>query len=220
MAKPTGVPGPGKQKARSVVGRAVDPIARGLLRLGIGPDAITIAGTVGVTAASVLLLAQGRLVAGAAVIAVLALSDMLDGSMARQSGRSGAWGAFLDSTLDRISDAAVLGSLAYWYLTGGDEPVLGILALVCLAGGGLVSYARARAESLGFQAAGGVAERTERTVLILITTALSGFGIPFVAAAGLWLLAIAVVVTVVQRMLAVRIQTRSAAAEPPPDGAA
>jgi CDP-diacylglycerol--glycerol-3-phosphate 3-phosphatidyltransferase len=214
MAKAAGVPGAGKQKARGLAGRVVDPVARGLLRLGISPDAITIAGTVGVTAASVLLLAQGHLTAGAAVIAVLALSDMLDGSMARQSGRSGSWGAFLDSTLDRIADAAVLGSLAFWYLGDGAQPVLGILSLICLAGGGLVSYARARAESLGYRAAGGVAERTERMVLILLTTGLAGLGVPFVDAVGLWVLAVAVVITVVQRMLAVRVQTREATAGP------
>jgi CDP-diacylglycerol--glycerol-3-phosphate 3-phosphatidyltransferase len=212
MAKAAGVPGAGKQKARGLAGRVVDPVARGLLRLGISPDAITVAGTIGVTAASVLLLAQGELVAGAIVIAVLALSDMLDGSMARQSGRSGSWGAFLDSTLDRIADSAVLGSLAFWYLGEGDQLVLGVLALICLAGGGLVSYARARAESLGYRAAGGVAERTERMVLILLTTGLAGLGVPFVDAIGLWLLAVAVVVTVIQRMLAVRVQTRAASA--------
>jgi phosphatidylglycerophosphate synthase len=208
MAKPTGVPGPGKQKARGVAGRAVEPVARGLLRLGISPDVITILGTLGVSFGALYFFPKGQLLAGVLFIMAFVFSDMIDGAMARMAQRSGKWGAFLDSSLDRVADAAIFVGLALWYLGEGDEPVLGVLALYCLAGGSLVSYVRARAESLGLQAAGGVAERTERLAVILLTTGLSGLGVPYVAAAGLWLLAIGITATVVQRMWAVRAQAQ------------
>lgn len=208
MAKPTGVPGPGKQKARSMAGRVIDPVARFLLKLGVSPDAITVLGTVGVCVGGLFFFPQGRLFAGVLVIMVFALSDMLDGSMARMSGRSGPWGAFLDSSLDRIADAAIFGGLVLWFLGDGDDTTLGALALYCLVGAALVSYVRARAEGLGLRAAGGIAERTERIVLVLTVTGLAGLGVPYVLPIGLWLLAAAITVTVVQRILAVRGQTR------------
>jgi phosphatidylglycerophosphate synthase len=208
MAKPTGVPGPGKQKARGVAGRAVEPVARALLRLGISPDVVTVLGTLGVAVGALYFFPQGRLFAGVLFITVFVFSDMIDGAMARMAGRSGKWGAFLDSSLDRMADAAVFAGLALWYLGDGQDVRLGALALYCLAGGAVVSYVRARAESLGFQAAGGVAERTERLVVVLATTGLSGLGVPYIAAVGLWLIAIGVTVTVVQRMWAVRTQAQ------------
>jgi CDP-diacylglycerol--glycerol-3-phosphate 3-phosphatidyltransferase len=208
MAKPTGVPGPGKQKARSMAGRVIDPVARFLLKLGVSPDAITVLGTVGVCVGALYFFPQGRLFAGVLVIMVFALSDMLDGSMARVSGRSGPWGAFLDSSLDRIADAAIFGGLVLWFLGDGNDTILGALALYCLVGAALVSYVRARAEGLGLRAAGGIAERTERIVLVLTVTGLAGLGVPYVLPIGLWLLAAAITVTVIQRILAVRGQTR------------
>jgi phosphatidylglycerophosphate synthase len=208
MAKPTGVPGPGKQKARSMAGRVIDPVARFLLKLGVSPDVITVLGTVGVCVGALYFFPQGRLFAGVLVIMVFALSDMLDGSMARMSGRSGPWGAFLDSSLDRIADAAIFGGLVLWFLGDGNDTMLGALALYCLVGAALVSYVRARAEGLGLRAAGGIAERTERIVLVLTVTGLAGLGVPYVLPIGLWLLAAAITVTVVQRILAVRGQTR------------
>jgi CDP-diacylglycerol--glycerol-3-phosphate 3-phosphatidyltransferase len=208
MAKPSGVPGPGKQKARSLAGRVVDPVARFLLKLGISPDVITVLGTVGVSIGALYFFPQGRLLAGVLVILIFVSSDMLDGSMARMSGRSGPWGAFLDSSLDRLADAAIFGGLVLWFLGEGDDTLLGALALYCLVGAALVSYVRARAEGLGLRAAGGIAERTERIVLVLTVTGLAGLGVPYVLPAGLWLLALAITVTVVQRILAVRGQTR------------
>lgn len=210
MTKSAGMPGPGKQKARSIAGRAVDPVARFLLRLGISPDVITVLGTLGVSAGALYFFPQGRLLAGVLVIMIFVSSDMLDGAMARMSGRSGDWGAFLDSSLDRVADAAIFGGLVLWFLGDGDDQVLGILALYCLVGAALISYLRARAEGLGYRAAGGIAERTERIVLVLACTALAGLGVAYVLSVGLWVLAVAITVTVVQRMWAVRQQTRPA----------
>lgn len=210
MTKSAGMPGPGKQKARSIAGRAVDPVARFLLRLGISPDVITVLGTLGVSAGALYFFPQGRLLAGVLVIMIFVSSDMLDGAMARMSGRSGDWGAFLDSSLDRVADAAIFGGLVLWFLGDGDDQVLGILALYCLVGAALISYLRARAEGLGYRAAGGIAERTERIVLVLACTALAGLGVAYVLSVGLWVLAVLITVTVVQRMWAVRQQTRPA----------
>jgi CDP-diacylglycerol--glycerol-3-phosphate 3-phosphatidyltransferase len=128
--------------------------------------------------------------------------------MARMSGRSGPWGAFLDSSLDRVADAAIFGGLVLWFLGEGDDTTLGVLALYCLVGAGLISYVRARAEGLGLRAAGGLAERTERIAVVLGCTLLAGLGVPYVLPIGLWLLAAAITITVVQRMWAVRGQTR------------
>lgn len=209
MGTPAGVPGPGKQKARSLAAHVVDPVARLLLRWHVSPDAVTVLGTIGVCFGALYFFPQGRLVAGSVLIAVLVGSDMLDGSMARMSGRSGPWGAFLDSSLDRVADAAIFAGLVLWYLGTGDDRVMGALALFCLIGGGLVSYLRARAEGLGLRAAGGIAERTERIVVILTATGLAGLGVPFAQAIGLWLLALVITVTVIQRFAAVWSQTRS-----------
>jgi phosphatidylglycerophosphate synthase len=146
------------------------------------------------------------LVAGTIIVSVFALSDMLDGSMARQSGRQSAWGAFLDSLLDRVTDAAIFAGLTIWFLGSGNEPILGYAALYCLAAGQVISYARARAEGLGLQASGGIAERTERLVVVMVATGFSGLGVPFIQAIGLWVLVIATTITVIQRMIMVRRQ--------------
>jgi CDP-diacylglycerol--glycerol-3-phosphate 3-phosphatidyltransferase len=208
MATAAGAPGPGKQRARQIAGRTIEPVARTLLRWRISPDAVTLLGTLGVVAASLAFYARGEFLVGTLIIAVIAFSDMLDGTMARLSGRSSVWGAFLDSSLDRVADAAVLGGLAWWFLGDGNEAILGALALYAMFISGLVSYVRARAESLQLKAAGGIAERTERMVVVLLSTGLAGLGVPYVQAIGLWLLVIAATITVGQRMLAVRRQTR------------
>ena len=120
-----------------------------------------------VSASGPLAATRGWLLAGTIVVSAFALSDTLDGTMARRSGRSSAWGAFLDSTLDRVADAAVFGGLVLWFTGGGDDRPTALLALACLVLGGLVSYARARAEGLGMRADVGIAERTDRLVAVL-----------------------------------------------------
>jgi CDP-diacylglycerol--glycerol-3-phosphate 3-phosphatidyltransferase len=185
-----------------------EPPARFLLARGVSPDAVTVVGTVGVAVGALGFYPRGELLVGTLVIVAFVFSDSLDGTMARLSGRSGPWGAFLDSTLDRMGDAAVFCGLAWWFLGAGDDPLLGGLALAGLVGGLLVSYARARGEGLGLAATGGVAERTERLVAVLLGTGLAGLGVPFVQAAGLWFVAVGSWVTVGQR---VRRAKRSAA---------
>lgn len=178
--------------------------ARFLLRIGVGPDAVTVVGTLGVVAGALVFFPRGELFVGTMVITAFVFSDSLDGTMARLSGRTGTWGAFLDSTLDRIGDAAVFCGLALWFLGDGDDLLLGSLALAGLVGGFVVSYARARAEGLGASAGGGILERAERLVVVLVGAGLSGLGVPYALAAALWLVALGSWVTVVQRVLAVR----------------
>jgi CDP-diacylglycerol---glycerol-3-phosphate 3-phosphatidyltransferase len=186
------------------------PIAKFFLRIGVSPDAITLVGTIGVVAGALIFFPQGHLVVGVLVITAFVFSDMLDGTMARISGTSSAWGAFLDSTLDRIGDAAIFGGLVMYYVGPGDSEILAALALYCLVMGSVTSYARARAESLGMEAKGGLAERSDRLVAILVMTGLSDiFNLPVLITITLAALALASTITVVQRILMVRGQAKA-----------
>jgi CDP-diacylglycerol--glycerol-3-phosphate 3-phosphatidyltransferase len=133
--------------------------------------------------------------------------------MARLSGRTGKWGAYLDSTLDRIGDGAIFCGLALAYARTAELEMVSV-TLACLVLGGVVSYARAKAESLGFRANVGVAERADRLVAALVAAFLAGLGVPYVLDVVLWALAVLSLVTVVQRTLLVHSQ---AAASPAPD---
>jgi CDP-diacylglycerol---glycerol-3-phosphate 3-phosphatidyltransferase len=180
------------------VSRVVDPVARGLLRLGLTPNTVTVLGTLGVSISALIFYPRGELFWGTIAITAFVFSDLLDGTMARLSQRASVWGAFVDSTLDRVADAAVFGALLLFYME--NDPALALLALVSLLAGNLVSYVKARAESLGLTCSGGIAERAERLIVILVTTGFAGLGVPYVAAVGLWLLAIASIFTLGQRM--------------------
>jgi CDP-diacylglycerol--glycerol-3-phosphate 3-phosphatidyltransferase len=184
------------------------PLAALLLRWGVSPDAVTIAGTAGVAVGALVFYPQGELFWGTLFITAFVFSDVLDGIMARMKGRSGPWGSFLDSTLDRVADGAVFAGLAVWFFTGGSDIPTAVAALVCLVLGMLVSYARAKAEALGFNASVGIAERAERLVSVLVTAGLTGLGLPGGFLLGvLVLLALASTVTVFQRVAAVRRQS-------------
>ena len=191
------------------------PVAHGLIRLGVSPDAVTITGTLGVVAGALIFFPQGKLLTGVLVVTAFVFSDLIDGYMARTLGTSSRWGAFLDSTLDRLGDAAIFGGLAVWFFGGGDDPLLGYVALWALVMGSVTSYARAKAESLGMQAKGGLAERADRLVLVLAMTGLSVIlDLPVLVPIVLWTLAVASTVTVVQRMVLVRRQALSDPALP------
>jgi CDP-diacylglycerol--glycerol-3-phosphate 3-phosphatidyltransferase len=192
--------------------RLFTPVADALLKRGVSPDAVTITGTVAVVAAALWLFPAGHFLAASLVIAFFALTDSLDGVMARRAGRSGPWGAFLDSTLDRFGDAAIFSGLVLWFIGEGDSSWGAGLALACLVLGSIVPYARARAEGLGMTAAVGIAERADRLAAVLVATALVGVGLPeVVLVVVLGLLAVASFVTIVQRMLTVRRQAMGAA---------
>ena len=195
---------------KSGVRAAFDPMGRALTRVGVTPDAVTIAGTVGVIAGSVLLLAQGHLIAAIVVITLCALLDVLDGAIARARGYATRYGGLLDSTMDRVADGAVFGSLTWWLFTS-DQRVLAVVALVCLVGGQIVSYVKARAEGLGFTCDVGLAERMERLVLAGVGGLLTGLGVSWALGAALWLLLVLTLITIVQRLVHVRRQEIGAA---------
>lgn len=191
--------------------KVVTPIAKLLLRLGVGPDAVTLVGTLGVAFGALFFFPRGDLLAGVLFITAFVFSDLIDGTMARMSGSSSKWGAFLDSTLDRLGDAAIFGGLAMYYVGPGDDDRLAALALYCLVMGSVTSYARARAESLGMEAKGGLAERADRLAAILVMTGLAAiFDVPVLIPVTLGLLAVASTITVVQRILTVRRQALAA----------
>jgi len=184
------------------------PLARWLLKIGVSPDAITILGTAGVVVGALVFYPLGQLFWGTVFITAFIFSDVIDGIMARMQNLGGRWGNFLDSSLDRLADGALFAGLAIWFFTGGEDAPIAIAAVVCLVLGMVVSYVRAKAESLGFQANVGIAERAERLVSVLVITGLTGVGLPpVVLLATLVLLAAASLVTVVQRVLAVRVQS-------------
>jgi len=185
-----------------------------LLRMGVSPNAVTLVGTLGVCAGALVCFPQGWLLAGVVVITAFVFSDMIDGYMARTSGQISSFGAFLDSTLDRIGDAAIFGGLAMYYVGPGDSEWKAGLAIYCLTMGSVTSYARARAESLGMQAKVGIAERSDRLVSILLMTGLAdllrllgvGDGVMWLIPVTLAVLAVASTITVIQRILVVRRQ--------------
>ena len=198
--------------ARALFTTIFTPVARLFLKLGISPDVVTIVGTLGVCFGALAFYPRHEFFWGTIVITLFVFSDTVDGVMARMSGRSGRWGAYLDSTLDRFGDSAIFGGLVLWYAGRGDDFLMAGLALGCLILGSVVSYAKARAEGLGFSADVGIAERADRLVAVLVTTGLVGLGLPeVVLTVVLALLAVASLVTVVQRMLMVRRQALTAA---------
>ncbi|AUZ34910.1 CDP-alcohol phosphatidyltransferase [Arthrobacter sp. PGP41] len=190
------------------------PLARWLLKIGVSPDAVTVIGTAGVVVGALVFYPLGQLWWGTLFITAFIFSDVLDGIMARMREVGSRWGNFLDSTLDRIADGALFAGLAVWFFTGGANIPIAVAATVCLVLGMVVSYARAKAESLGFTANTGIAERAERLVSVLVVTGFTGLGLPeVVLLVTLLLLAIASFITVVQRVLSVR---RQSLAEPSP----
>ncbi len=196
---------------RGVARRVLTPVAALLLRLKVSPDAVTVIGTLGTSTAALVFYPRGEFLVGTLVIGLFVLSDSLDGTMARLAGRPSTWGAFLDSTLDRVADAAIFCGIALWFAGDGDDLLMVGVTLAALVGGLLVSYARARAEGLGADASAGIAERTERLVLTLAAAGLSGiFDAPWLLAAALWLVAALSWITVVQRIWAVRQQLHAA----------
>src|SRR5437764_8523760 len=199
--------------ARPQINKVTEPVARRLVAWGVTPDALTIIGTIGVAGGALGFYPRGKFFVGTLVITAFVFSDMLDGAVARVRGSTGPWGAFLDSTMDRIGDGAVFGALALWYAGDGNNITLCAVALYDLVAGVVTSYTKARAESLGMTANVGIAERSERLIVILALTGLSGlFGVPALRRAALWGLAVATTVTVAQRIVVVRRQARRIAA--------
>lgn len=198
------------ERFRAFWAQVFTPVARLFLRLGISPDTVTVVGTVGLCAGALVFFPRGDFLLGAVVCTAFVFSDLVDGLMARLSGQSSSWGAFLDSTLDRMGDAAIFAGIAMYYIGPGDCDALAGLAIYCLVAGSLTSYARARAESLGMHAKVGIAERSDRLVSILLATGLADlFGVLALIPVTLGLLAVASTITVLQRIMSVRSQAKA-----------
>ena len=192
---------------KPAVVRIISPTARGMLRIGLTPNSVTAIGAVGVVATALLAYPSGHLFGGTVAICLLALSDLFDGTMARLSEKGASrWGGFLDSTIDRITDSAIaLGLLIY--LAREKDPLSYVL-LVSIVAGFLVSYIRAKAESMQIECKGGFAERTERLIILLAAIGFTGLGVSYVLTIGIWFLAAASVYTVFERMRIVWKATR------------
>ena len=195
--------------ARAGMTRIVEPLARSLLRAGVSPDTVTVAGTVGVLVGALGFGARGHFIVGLIIVTLSALTDMLDGTMARLRGGSSRFGAFLDSSMDRIADSAIFGAVAFWLAGQGDRWGLAA-ALICLAAGQVVSYVKARAEGLGMTCNVGIAERPERLIAVGVGGLLAGVGLDWGLPAVLWVLAVLSLITIGQRVAHVHGQARRA----------
>lgn len=194
---------------RGLVKQVFTGPAKLLARLGVTPNQVTVVGTVLSIAAAVGLLGTGKWIIGPVVLAVILFADSLDGTLARLTGSSSTFGAFLDSTLDRLSDGAVFGSLTFaiavHYAPSSERTWAFIVGLISMIGAVTVSYARARAEAVGAQAKVGIAERTDRLIVGLVGAFLVGLGLPlWVMALALTWVAFASLFTVAQRIFAVK----------------
>ncbi|WP_069462497.1 phosphatidylinositol phosphate synthase [Actinacidiphila rubida] len=204
--------------ARAFFTRVLTPFAAFLLRKGVTPDTVTLVGTAGVVAGALIFYPMGQFFWGTVVITLFVFSDLVDGNMARQMGRSSRWGAFLDSTLDRVADGAVFGGLAMWYAGDGDNLTLCAVTIFCLASGQVVSYTKARGEAIGLPVnVNGLVERSERLVITLVLCGLSGFhrtfgvpGIQWLLPIALWVVAVGSLITLIQRVVTVRREAAEA----------
>ena len=193
--------------SRAAFARLTEPAARAALRIGLTPDAVTILGTIASVAGALTLFPMGKLFPGACVVWFFVVFDMLDGAMARERGGGTRFGAVLDSTCDRISDGAVFCGLLWWIAFGLHDKLLVVATLICLVTSQVISYIKARAEASGLRGDGGIIERPERLIIVLVGAGVSDF--PFVAwppalPVAMWLLAAASLVTCAQRLHAVR----------------
>ncbi|MEV6524794.1 phosphatidylinositol phosphate synthase [Longispora sp. NPDC051575] len=184
---------------RARLARVLDPVGSALVRAGISPNTVTVAGTLGVVLGCVGFVARGHFLVGLVIVTLSCLTDLIDGAMARAKGTASRFGAFLDSTMDRVADGAIFGALAYWFGTTG-HPWPAAAALLALVLGQVVSYAKARAEGLGMTCNVGIAERPERLILIGIGGLLAGLGVPYGLDVVLWLLVALSGITVWQRI--------------------
>lgn len=206
--------------AKSGYLRLVDPVADWLVRRGVHPNTLTVIGTL-CTVTGGVIYGTGHIRTAGWFIGLTALFDVLDGTVARRSGRSSTFGAFLDSSLDRLSDGAVMGGLAIFYALNTPHRSVPMIA-ICIAGligAFMTSYTRARAEALGIQAKDvGLLQRPERVVLLSAPQALFGLTLNgWVLASIIVLLTVTAWITVIQRVAHVHAATRSAAdATPPP----
>ena len=183
------------------------PVAKAALRTGLTPDSVTIIGTAGAVVAALTLYPIGQLFWGSVAISFFVLADMLDGAMARVGGGGTRFGSALDATCDRIGDGALFAGLVWWAAFGLENQSLVVATLICLVTSQVISYIKARAEAAGLDGGGGIIERPERLVIVLTGAGLSDlpfFPLPWALPIAMWLLAVASLITIGQRLHSVR----------------
>lgn len=191
--------------SRETFAKIINPVANALLRAGFTPDTVTIFGTAASVVAALTLFPTGHLFWGGMAVWLFAMFDMLDGAMARARGGGTRFGAVLDATCDRVADGAVFAGLLWWAAFGWGSTSLVVATLICMITSQVISYVKARAEASGLRADGGLIERPERLIIVLAGAIFSGgFGVQWPLHTAMWVLAIASLVTVAQRMHAVR----------------
>lgn len=195
--------------ARVPVSRTGDPIGVWLVRHGLSPNVVTVLGSVAGAATALWFFPRGQLFVGTVVVTLFLLFDLLDGAMARASGKVTRFGAVLDASCDRIVDGILFGSLVWWALVVADHHVRGLGLLVCLASAQVISYVKARAEAHGLGADGGMAERAQRFIVVLVGTGLHGLGVPYVLDVAVWTLVGGSLITIGQRLYAVHLASRT-----------
>ena len=180
----------------------VEPIAKAFLKLGLTPNVVTVVGTIVTIAISVILIPTGHLFSAAVLSGLFAAFDMLDGTMARLTGKASAFGATLDASCDRITDGALFCAIAWWLVYTADASKWTVAAcLITLVCSQVISYIKARGEASGFKMVGGLIERPERLILGLGGIGLEGLGVPHAIEVALWILAVGSVFTVCQRLV-------------------
>lgn len=198
--------------ARSKLAVVVEPIAKALLAIKMTPNMVTALGCLGVVISAALLIPNGHFVWAIILVGLFMLTDMLDGTMARLSGISGPWGAMLDSTMDRIADTVFFLSILIYFVRNEQWGLVWATGIV-LVGSVVISYSKARAESVGLATATGFAERTERLLIAGLGLVLLAFKAHTLAAIVFWALAALVVVTACQRLRASYLDAMSKGTE-------
>ncbi len=192
-----------QNRFKAPVTALITPSCRFLLRIGITANWLTFIGAIGSSISALYFFSKGDFFLGTILVSLFALSDLFDGTMARLSEQGTTkWGALIDSTLDRVTDAAIYAGVIS-YAISSDNTNLALLALLALITGALIPYIRAKAESLGIECSVGIAERAERLIIILTATGLYGLGVNIALAGGLLLINIVGLITIVQRLLVV-----------------
>ena len=192
-----------QNRFKAPVTALITPSCRFLLRIGITANWLTFIGAIGSSISALYFFSKGDFFLGTILVSLFALSDLFDGTMARLSEQGTTnWGALIDSTLDRVTDAAIYAGVIS-YAISSDNTNLALLALLALITGALIPYIRAKAESLGIACSVGIAERAERLIIILTATGLYGLGVNIALVGGLLLINILGLITIVQRLLVV-----------------
>ena len=192
-------------RLRTPVDRAVKPIGETLQRVGITADVLTAAGLVIAMIAAVVI-GRGGLRGGFVLVVLAAIPDLLDGAVAKAGGTASKRGAFFDSTADRVTDFLLLGGVA-WYLSSSAHPHMALLPFAVAGAASVISYQRAKAESLGFDAKGGLMERAERVILLCAGLLFDSLLVPI-----LWIMLVLSLVTAGQRFL--KVWRQASAAQP------